>query len=136
MVVGEGELSGYRSGGLSPPFLGLALKLWTILGISHSGQKIGHDGKDTVPCCMSCVRGRGGGPLRGLLEPPWPFPGEGPTPHKEETGTGRGVLGMLSNLQSLGTSMVVQWLRIHLPMQGTRVRSLVGELSSRVPWGN
>ena len=27
----------------------------------------------------------------------------------------------------LGTSLVVQWLRIHLPMQGTRVRSLVGE---------
>ena len=27
-----------------------------------------------------------------------------------------------------GTSLVVQWLRLHLPMQGTRVRSLVGEL--------
>ena len=26
-----------------------------------------------------------------------------------------------------GTSLVVQWLRIHLPMQGTQVRSLVGE---------
>lgn len=49
MVVGEGELSGSRSGGLRPPFLGLALKLWTILGISHSGRKIGHGDKDTVP---------------------------------------------------------------------------------------
>ena len=28
---------------------------------------------------------------------------------------------------SLGTSLVVQWLRIHLPMQGTRVQSLVRE---------
>ena len=25
----------------------------------------------------------------------------------------------------IGTSLVVQWLRIHLPMQGTWVRSLV-----------
>ena len=28
---------------------------------------------------------------------------------------------------SLGTSLVVQWLRIHLPMQGTQVRALVRE---------
>ena len=28
---------------------------------------------------------------------------------------------------SEGTSLVVQWLRIHLPMQGTRVRALVQE---------
>ena len=26
-----------------------------------------------------------------------------------------------------GTSLVVQWLRIHLPMQGTGVRALVWE---------
>ena len=26
-----------------------------------------------------------------------------------------------------GTSLVAQWLRIHLPMQGTRVRSLIQE---------
>ena len=26
-----------------------------------------------------------------------------------------------------GTSLVVQWLRIHLPMQGTQVRSMVWE---------
>ena len=35
-----------------------------------------------------------------------------------------------------GTSLVVQWLRIRLPMQGTGVRSLVGELRSHRPWGN
>ena len=29
-----------------------------------------------------------------------------------------------------GTSLVVQWLRIRLPMQGTRVRSLFWELRS------
>ena len=28
---------------------------------------------------------------------------------------------------SRGTSLVVQWLRIHLPMQGTRVRALIWE---------
>ena len=27
----------------------------------------------------------------------------------------------------LGASLVAQWLRIHLPMQGTRVRALVWE---------
>ena len=34
------------------------------------------------------------------------------------------------------TSLVVQWLRIRLPMQGTRVRSLVGELRSHMPQGS
>ena len=29
--------------------------------------------------------------------------------------------------RNLGTSPVAQWLRIRLPMQGTRVRALVGE---------
>ena len=35
-----------------------------------------------------------------------------------------------------GTSLVVQWLRIHFPMQGTRVRSLVRELRSHMLRGN
>ena len=35
-----------------------------------------------------------------------------------------------------GTSLVVQWLRIRLPMQGTCVRSLVWELRSHMPWGD
>ena len=39
-------------------------------------------------------------------------------------------------LGALGTSLVVQWLRICLPMQGTRVRSLVWELRSHMQWGN
>ena len=29
--------------------------------------------------------------------------------------------------RKVGTSLVVQWLRIRLPMQGTRVQSLVSE---------
>ena len=37
---------------------------------------------------------------------------------------------------SAGTSLMVQWLRICLPMQGTRVRSLVGELRPHMLWGN
>ena len=36
----------------------------------------------------------------------------------------------------MGASLVVQWLRIHLPKQGMRVQSLVGELRSHVPQGN
>ena len=35
-----------------------------------------------------------------------------------------------------GTSLVVQWLRIHFPMQGTQVRSPVRELRSYMPWGS
>ena len=35
-----------------------------------------------------------------------------------------------------GTSLVVQWLRIHLPMQGTQVWSLVWELRSHMPQGS
>jgi len=34
-----------------------------------------------------------------------------------------------------GTSLVVQWLRLHLPMLGVRVRSLIGELRSHIPHG-
>ena len=31
------------------------------------------------------------------------------------------------NIKKTGTSLVAQWLRIHLPMQGTRVQALVLE---------
>ena len=41
----------------------------------------------------------------------------------------------LLKCKQVGTSLVVQWLRLCLPMQGMRVRSLVGELGSHVPWG-
>ena len=36
----------------------------------------------------------------------------------------------------MGTSLVVQWLRNHLPMQGMQVQSLVGELRSHMLWDN
>ena len=44
----------------------------------------------------------------------------------------KGIYGALNKCQLLlsrisRTSLVVQWLRIHLPMQGTRGRSLVWE---------
>ena len=32
-------------------------------------------------------------------------------------------------------SLVVQWLRVHLPMQGTWVQALIGELWSHMPQG-
>ena len=35
-----------------------------------------------------------------------------------------------------GTSLMIQWLRIHLSMQSTQVWSLIGELRSHMPWGN
>ena len=33
----------------------------------------------------------------------------------------------LVRITRIGTSLVAQWLRIHLPIQGTRVRALVWE---------
>ncbi|KAJ8781824.1 hypothetical protein J1605_010808 [Eschrichtius robustus] len=46
-----------------------------------------------------------------------------PTPHLQIE-----LVQVLSSKPQLrGTSLVVQWLRIHLPMQGTRVRALVQE---------
>ena len=38
-----------------------------------------------------------------------------------------------NELRKIGTSLVVQWLRIHLPMHGVCVQSLVRELSSHMP---
>ena len=39
-------------------------------------------------------------------------------------------------IQGPGTSLMVQWLRICLAMQGTWVESLEGELRSYMPWSN
>ena len=36
--------------------------------------------------------------------------------------------------KSSGTSLVIQWLRLHLPMQQVWVQSLVGELITHVSW--
>ena len=38
--------------------------------------------------------------------------------------------------KSTGASLVVQWLRLCLPMRGTQVQSLVLELGTHMPWGN
>ena len=38
--------------------------------------------------------------------------------------------------KSQGASLVVQWLRIQLPVQETWVRSLVKKLRSHLLWGN
>ena len=41
-----------------------------------------------------------------------------------------------SKANKIRTSLVVQWLRICLPMQGMWVQALVGELRSHMPRGN
>ena len=41
-----------------------------------------------------------------------------------------------SKMLSWGTSLMVQWLRIHLTKQGMGLWSLVGELRSNMPRGN
>ena len=44
-------------------------------------------------------------------------------------------LARLINKKREGTSLVVQWLRLRLPMKGVQVRTLVRELRSHMPWG-
>ena len=41
-----------------------------------------------------------------------------------------------TEVASLGTPLVAQWLRIHFAMQGLQVRSLVGKLRSHMSLGN
>ena len=45
------------------------------------------------------------------------------------------ILMDILKTSQLGTSLVVQWLRLRLPKQGVKVRSLVGELGSHMPHG-
>ena len=61
----------------------------------------------------------------------WALLGNGDKVKLEKTGGGRRLQRVIR-----GTSLVVEWLRICLPMQGTLVPSLVGELRLHVPWGN
>ena len=41
----------------------------------------------------------------------------------------------LKDIDTLVTSLAVQWLRLRLPMQGVQVQSLVKELRSHMPLG-
>ena len=44
-------------------------------------------------------------------------------------------LSVILKINKTGTSLVVQWLRIHLPTQGMWVQSLVSELRLHMPRG-
>ena len=48
-------------------------------------------------------------------------------PGKSKSASGNQVGQSYKKLDNLGTSLVVQWLRIRLPTQGTWVRALVRE---------
>ena len=88
----------------------------------------------------------GPSPLASLLLPPPPSyaprthrAGEGPRRQGTRLGSPTGFPGASgqgkhslclpdsSIKEGLGASLVAQWLRIHLPMQGTRVQALVWE---------
>ena len=47
----------------------------------------------------------------------------------------RALGGQGHQVEAAGTSLVVQWVRLHLTMQGMRVRSLVGEQRPHMPCG-
>jgi len=49
--------------------------------------------------------------------------------------TFRGDGALFVKKDYIGTSLVVQGLRISLSMQGTQVGSLAGELRPHMPWG-
>ena len=70
------------------------------------------------------------------LCPPTTHLGEGPLTHTHihiqiHTETHNGF-----RISPQGILLVVQWLRICLPMQETWVQSLIRELRSHVPWSN
>ena len=65
-------------------------------------------------------------PLHSSLNP-WVDQNSFPPPRV----VGGGEVGMRGR-----TFLVVQWIQVHLPMQGTWVWSLVGELRSHMLWGN
>ena len=46
------------------------------------------------------------------------------------------MLLVFLRISSFRTSLVVQWLGTHLPIQGMRVWFLVGGLRSHLQWGN
>ena len=69
--------------------------------------------------------------LLSLLQSPQSTPHRAPggsgAPPQRSNHTLRWSLPPSVKTQCLGTSLVAQWLRIHLPMQGTQVRALVRE---------
>ena len=66
------------------------------------------------------------GKRRKRQEKPWDFLG------KDSEAT---IIDVFKELNER-TSLAVQWLRIHLAMQGMRVWSLVRGLRSQMPWSN
>ena len=44
-------------------------------------------------------------------------------------------MNLITRSIKLGTSLAVQWLKLHPPMQGVWVQSLVEEVRSHVPHG-
>ena len=58
----------------------------------------------------------------------WPTPRNPPRPRE-------GCWSSILKRPPGVTSLEVQWLRFHLPMQGVQVWSLVRELWSHTPWG-
>ena len=49
--------------------------------------------------------------------------------------SGQSKILTLKEYLLLRTSLVVQWLRFHLPVQGSMVHSLIRELRSHMTWG-
>ena len=66
-----------------------------------------------------------------LFEQVSPWEGENSVNHiisvYRHRGRGRFMPPKIKNFFPFGTSLVVQWLRIHLPMQGTQLPALVQE---------
>ena len=71
--------------------------------------------------------------LSFCIEPPRiAYSHSNPTQYKGKC-VGRGIRMEIE--KSLGPSLVVQWLRLRLPMQGIQVRPLIKELRSHMPGG-
>ena len=63
------------------------------------------------------------------------YVGKGSSWREAHTRAFRGDGTLFVKKDYIGTSLVVQGLRISLSMQGTQAGSLVGELRPHMPWG-
>ena len=89
--------------------------------LSHNGQVPSYSRKTVCPLPVSFIH------LVDFFEHPKNFGKMHSSLLKLVSQTTSSMLFKRLKIRRTGTSLVVQWLRICLPMQGTRVRALVRE---------
>ena len=121
----------------SPPILHI------LIGQSHSFYGFSfHRQDDCSQMCSSCLNPFPALPLPVHPTTNWTSPLRCAQAHQTQTGHVIYHQWLVTPpmspvpITSFRTSLVVQWLRLHLPIQGVRVWSLVRELRSHMPRGH